>query len=249
MAFNNADNNSRNNNGPVVFSSYNAGNSTGMDPSSINYTFINRMLKIAIAPLKQDNGSEIAYDHKNEASIWITHTKARTLLKEIRRVQSGEIKNGGVNSGKDGLIRFCNGEEFGIDGQCLVINKLNENGEVLSTYMYQFKKKHHYGIENFSQEDSKHKKVYYDDTEVEQLCDLLEEYYKAMSGGPAYAIMDAQSFTQTRQETKLDLVMSKLGIEYRQGTTSRSSSQQSFFNNNSSEQGRSMRSSAIEDLE
>lgn len=251
MAFNNTNNNNNREYSPIVYSAYTTGNKDGIDPSQLNYSFVNRLLKVAIAPLKTDTGNDIVYDHQNEAVVWLTHTKARTLYEEIEKVIRGDISNGGVPTGSDGLIRFSDGKEFGIDGFCLVINKLNSStGEVQSSYMYQFKKKHHYGVENFDPKDSSHKKVYYDMTEIDQLKDLLMDYYKAMSGGTAYAIMDYQRFDTNRTNTKIDLIMSKLGVEYKSGMTSRaSSSQQSYFSKEDSEGGRSMRSSTMEELE
>ena len=67
---------------------------------------------------------------------------------QIQRVLSGEIANGGVPTGKDGLIRFCDGKELGVNNYCLVINKINESGEVTSSYAYEFKSKYHYAVQN-----------------------------------------------------------------------------------------------------
>ncbi len=249
MAFNNPNNNSNNNEySPIVYSAYATGNSEGIDPSQLNYSFVNRLLKISISPLKQDNGNEIAYDHQNAAVVWLTHTKARTLVKEIKKVLNGEITNGGVVTGSNGLIRFSDGKELGIDGYCLIINKLNEDGEIQASYSYQFKKKHHYGVENFNPQDSSHKKVYYDLTEIDQLMDLLTDYSRAMSGAMAYSVLDYDRRETGRFITKIDLIMSKLGVEYKTGMTSRSS-QSSFFSKNDSDQGRTMRSSTMDDLE
>ena len=49
--------------------------------------------------------------------------------------------------------------------------------------------------------------------------------------------------------TKIDLIMSKLGIEYKTGMTSRSSSSRSFFDNSDPSSDRSMRSATMDDLD
>lgn len=249
---NNYDNNKREQYMPVYYSSYNAGNPDGVDPSALSYSFYNRMLKLSISPVKMNNGDKISYDHDNAASVWLTHTKARLFREEILKVLKGEISNGGVPTGAEGLVRFIDGKELGINNYCLVINKVNESGEVTASYAYEFKSKYHYAVENYDPKDSSHKKVYYNDLEIQQLLDLLESYYISMTGAVAYSVMDATRFTTNTSNSKIDLIMSKMGIEYKPGTTSRASSSSSYFDGNrgsSSESDRSMRSATMDDLD
>lgn len=247
MALGNYDNN-KEEYMPVYYSKYNTGNPDGIDPSALSYSFYNRMLKLSISPLKMTNGDKISYDHDNAAVVWLTHTKARMLADQIRKVLNGDISNGGVNTGKEGLVRFCDGKELGIKNYCLIINKVNENGEVLSAYAYEFKTHYHYAVENYDPKDSTHKKVYYDNIEVDQLLDLLESYYISMTGAVAYSVMDGMRFNTNSTNTKIDLIMSKLGVEYKSGMSSRSSS--SFFDtDHNTTNDRSMRSATMDDLE
>ena len=248
---NNYDNNKKEQYMPVYYSSYNAGNAEGVDPSSLSYSFYNRMLKLSISPVKMNSGDKVSYDHENAAIVWLTHTKARLLHDAILRVLNGEVSNVGVPTGAEGLVRFIDGKELGINNYCLVINKVNENGEVTSSYAYEFKTKHHYHVENYDPKDSSHKKVYNNNLEVQQLLDLLESYYIAMTGAVAYSVMDANRFNTNTTNTKIDLIMSKLGVEYKPGTTSRTSS---FFDSNkgsssSDFEGRSMREATMDDLD
>lgn len=250
MALGNYDNNSRKEFMPVYYSAYGTGNKDGIDPSALSYSFYNRMLKISISPLKVNNGDKVSYDHENAASVWLTHTKARLLHDQILKVLEGNIANGGVPTGTEGLVRFCDGKELGINNYCLIINKVNEAGEVTSAYAHEFKTKHHYAIENFDPKDSSHKKVYDNGLEIRQLLDLLETYYISMTGAQAYAVMDANRFTTNTNNTKIDLIMSKLGIDYKPGTSSR---QSSYFDNerssSSESDGRSMRAATMDDLD
>lgn len=230
MALGNYDNNKKNQWTPVYYSQYGAGNSEStVDPSAIGYSFYNRMLKITISPVKMNNGDKVSYDHDNAAIVWLTHTKARLLHDAIERVLSGEVSNVGVPTGTEGFVRFSDGKELGVNNYCLIINKVNENGEVISGYAYEFKSKHHYHVENFNPNDASHKKVYNNNLEVQQLLDLLKTYYESMTGAIAYSVMDGMRFTTDSQNTKMDLVMSKLGIDYKPGTTSRQSSGSSYF--------------------
>ena len=252
MALGNNDNNKREQYMPAYYSAYNTGNPEGVDPSALSYSFYNRMLKLSISPLKMNNGDKVSYDHENAAVVWITHTKARLLHDVILKVMNGEISNGGVPTGVEGLVRFCDGKELGVNNYCLIINKVNEDGEVTSSYAYEFKSKHHYHIENYDPKDSSHKKVYNNNLEVQQLLDLLETYYMSMTGAMAYSVMDANRFNTNAINTKIDLIMSKMGVEYKPGTTSRSSSGSSYFDGNrgtTSDSDRSMRAATMDDLD
>ena len=249
MALGNYDNNKKEYL-PVYYSGYGAGNKDGIDPSALSYTFYNRMLKLSISPLKVANGDKVTYDHENAAVVWLTHTKARMLADQIKKVLNGEISNGGVNTGNEGLIRFSDGKELGINGYCLIINKVNEAGEVLSSYAYEFKAHYHFAVENYNPQNSEHKKFYYETIEVQQLLDLLESYYMAMTGAVAYSVMDGMRFNTNSTNTKIDLIMSKMGVEYKSGMTSRSSG--SFFDNDHSNSGsgdRNMRTATMDELD
>ena len=254
MALGNYDNNRKQQYMPVYYSQYGAGNKDSeVDPSAIGYSFYNRMLKLTISPLKMTSGDKVSYDHENAAIVWLTHTKARLLYDAIQKVLSGEVSNVGVPTGSEGFVRFSDGKELGVNNYCLIINKINENGEVISGYAYEFKSKHHYHVENFNPNDASHKKVYNHNLEVQQLLDLLKSYYMSMTGAMAYSVIDGLRFTTDSQNTKMDLIMSKLGVEYKPGTTSRQSSGSSYFDNNrgvsSEADSRSMRAATMEDLD
>lgn len=256
MALGNYDNNKKQQYMPVYYSQYGAGNKDSeIDPSAIGYSFYNRMLKLTISPLKMSSNSDkVSYDHENAAIVWLTHTKARLLHDAIQKVLNGEVSNVGVPTGTEGFVRFSDGKELGVNNYCLIINKINnETGEITGGYAYEFKSKHHYHVEDFNPNNASHKKVYNNNLEVQQLLDLLKTYYEAMTGATAYSVIDAMRFTTDSQNTKMDLVMSKLGIEYKPGTTSRQSSGQSYFDNNrgvsSEADSRSMRAATMEDLD
>lgn len=248
MALGNYDNNKKEYI-PVYYSGYGTGNKDGIDPSALSYSFYNRMLKLSISPMKASTGDKVTYDHDNAAIVWLTHTKARMLYDQIKRVISGEISNGGVSTGTESIVRFSDGKELGINNYCLIINKVDENGKVLSSYAYEFKSHYHFAVENYNPNDSNYKKHFYDTIEVEQLLDLLNTYYMAMTGAIAYSVMDGMRFNTNATNTKMDLVMSKLGIEYKSGMTSRSSFGSYFDNSHNASEDRNMRTATMDDLD
>ena len=70
-----------------------------------------------------------------------------------------------------------------------------------------------------------------------------------MSGAMAYSVMDGMRFNINANNTKMDLIMSKLGVEYKAGMTSRSSSNRSYFDNTDPSTDRSIRTATMDDLE
>ena len=57
----------------------------------------------------------------------------------------------------------------------------------------------------------------------------MDEYVKAMTGAISYSVMDMARFDVSRINTKIELVMNKLGIESK---SSRQVSSESYFNKN-----------------
>lgn len=253
MAFGQSDNNEKKNYEPQVYSPYKMSNIEGIDPSALGITFFRNLLQISISPKNQNTGDKISFDHDNAIKVYLTHTKARILQNEIMRVRNGEIDNGGVNTGADGLVTFSNGKELGIAGPCLIIRKVDQDGTVVSSYAYEFKTNYHCGIENFNQNSSAHDKFFYDDIEVDQFITLLEEYYKAMTGAIAYSVIENSKYDTSRMNTKIGLIAEKLGVTFEKGGNySRGGS--SYFNNqnssssSSNDQSKSMRASTLDEV-
>lgn len=218
---------------PEVYSCYNMSNVEGVDPSALSSSFFRNLLKLTISPKLQNPTGDKLWDHENAACVYITHTKARMLAKEIDDVLEGKKFNGGVNTGADGLISFSDGKEVGSPFYCLIIRKLDNQGSILGSYIYEFKSNYHYGISNFNASDSSHDKDYYDMLEIEQFKELLIGYYNAMNNAIAYSVVNNMRFDISRINTKLNDIAEANGITYGNGNGySNNSSSRSFFNNN-----------------
>lgn len=204
---------------PTVYSQYKMSNigENCIDPSCINFTFWNSTLKISIAPKKQTNGDEVAFDYENDIAIYLNHTKARILYEEICKFQEDPVKynSSGVPSGS-GLITISNGKEFGVDCPCIVIRKTDEAGIPVSSYAYQIKNDYHFSIRNYDDKNGTFDKVTSDYTqlELEQIKTLLKTYYEAMTGAMAYSVIDQNKYEAGRTSTKLDQIAAKLGVQF-----------------------------------
>lgn len=216
---------------PTVYSPYRMSNIQGFDPSIINFTFWNNNLKISIAPKKQ--GDEVSFDHDNAISIYLSHVKARILYEEICKFQADPVKynSSGIASGQ-GLITISNGKEFGVDCPCIVIRKVDESGNVVSSYAYQIKNDYYYVIRNYDETNNSFDKVTedYASIELEQLKTLLMEYYKAMTGAMAYSVIEQSKYDNTRISNKLDQIANKLGVQFNSGKGGYNKSSSSVFN-------------------
>lgn len=238
MALGDYDNNNRKFYEPLVYATpYNVSNTDGVDPSALSFQFFRGMLKISISPMKSNTkpGDKQVFDHDNAASVWLTAVKAKMLLAEIENAQKNPDStiNGGVLAG-EGLISFSSGKELGVTTPCLIIRKLNlDTGAVLTSYAYQFKTDYHYAIRNFDATTSDFMKIYYNDLEVDMFKSLLASYIKAISGSFAYATLYAMKYDIQKNNTKIGMIMDKLGIEKPEyNNSSRQSYSNSFFNRN-----------------
>ena len=250
--YNNTNSNKNNNYSPVVYSPYRMSNAeSDVDQTALGFSFWNNMLKISIAPKKQ-NTNEIAFDFDNAVVIYLSHTKARILYEEICNFQKNPgLINAGVPSGS-ALITISNGKEFGSATPCLVIRKINtESGSTEASYAYQFKTDYHYGIRNYNEKDGSFDKVSteYNFLEIEQLKTLLMEYYTAITGAVAYSVIDQMKYDVSRFNTKCNLIAEKLGVEFKGGEKASSPKSSTSYFNSKSSTGSSYTSVAAADIE
>lgn len=190
------------------------------DPSELSFSFWKNMLKVTISPKIEPRPEDkyVMYDHnpQNNISILLNPVKAKMFHDEIiAMLEDGgkTINNVGVNSGLNGLITLSNGKEFGVDGYMLVIRKLDENGATQSSYSYQFNNPEYYmTIRDFDESSRGYNKQYHERVEIDYLLVMLESFYRDQTYTTAYTIIDAEKYNFNRLNTKIELVMDKLGI-------------------------------------
>lgn len=240
----NIDNNKKNKNiSEIYVPAFNTSSPEGLDPSSLSYSYAgNGFLRITITPLKFDNPNDSAaykYDNDNATFILLSPTKAQVFAREIRTLLANKdtINNVGVNtiSSKDNHITyiiFSNGKELGVENNCLIIRKMDETGNILSTYGYQFKGNPNlFGIRNFDESSKHFERSEYPDMEIENLLTILEGFYKSMSGTQAFANAYYGRFEQSKVMGSLRQIMDKLGIEKSSEYNRMGRNNNSFFNN------------------
>ena len=205
---NNNYNNNEKRNYPTVYSNYKMSNAESQDPSQLSFAFsFNGLLKIIIAPKKGEDNGFISYDHENEAFAYISYTKAKILVEEIKRLMNGEIISTAVPT-KHGLvcIGLVNGKYV------LSIADIDpDTGLIMSSYSYTFKD-NHTAINNYDANSGQYDTYGYADIELYMIKDLLEQYYLSTSNAVAYSVINANRFTDERTKNSLDAIKKQLNI-------------------------------------
>ena len=198
---------------------FNNGEST-IDPTCLTFGFWKKCLRIGICPKKAENtnGDYNAYDTENAIYIYLSHSKARILYEEVKKFISDPITYNGVGVPTNtGLITLHRGEDYGCDSPVVTIHKLNESGEVISAFAYQFKTDFYYSIRDYNAKTSSFTKVVdeYKTMELEMFATLLDEYVKSMTYATAYTVVDLMAYPNNKTNEKLEAIMAATGAQLR----------------------------------
>ena len=202
---------------PEIYSAYSMSNKDGLvDPSMLSIRFWNGMMKLSIFPKLPNPTTEHVWNKDDGMTLYLNHTKARELAIGIDMVMDTKnakkpIHSYGVITGKDGLVCFSDGKEIGIDSPCLIFRKIDqENGNVISSYIYEFRVDYHYAVINFNPKDASYDRITLDSIEVEQFKDILKSYYNAMTSAIAYSVVNTSQFRYLTD--KVDKIGESVGI-------------------------------------
>ena len=254
-------NNQQQKSGPevTVYSGYRMNNAESkIDATCMTFRFWKSNLCIGIFPRKNTGNDEVAFDMDNGITIYLSHTKARILKHEIEGFLENPLANKsvGVPSGQ-ALITISDGTEYGKETPMLTIRKIGENGEILASFAYEFKRDYYFSVRNYNEKDGKYESVFgdYQNIELEQFITVLDEYIKASTNAVAFTVMDQRKYSNARTENKLDAIAAALGVDTAKSSNNggRKYSGTSYFNNNNSSQSSSSsvgyESASIDDLE
>lgn len=219
---------------PTIYSRISFANKDSkIDPTRLQFSHWNGMLKISILP-KVPGADE--YSFKDSVALHLSVPKAYILIKEIEHYQNDRNEGRdtnffyGVNTPK-GLVGIIMGDEFGqARVPLLTIMRLDEDGNVLNSYAYELKGGDFYtSIRNFRQNTKEFEKFAYEDVELELIKMQLSQYVEAMTMSQAFACVEATKFQDNQVFRSLNQIKDKLGIR-----VDRKSNAGDFFNGNSS---------------
>lgn len=114
------------------------------------------------------------------------------------------------------------------------ICKVNPDGSKDKEVRFNFSKDYYYSLNYSDYAKMKCDKVFHNNIEIHIIKNALREFANAMTGSYAYATLYYGRFDYSRINTKIDLVMDKLGIPKLSGNSGSSfvGSNNNFFNRN-----------------
>lgn len=201
---------------------------------ALTFTFWKGTLKVAIT----ETGS--AQDGRNNelAYIHLSPTKARILADAVHRISADAETKAiyGVDTGTGETRGFIAiGRDMG--KPFLFIAKVNANGGYESSQRFDFNTNYNYMLNVHDLTNLKCQKEYMNNVELDQFCNLLEDYARCASGAMGASFYDIGRYENAKLSNMVRKVAEKTGAidpsKYGNGGGGRSSN--SFFNNVGSE--------------
>lgn len=203
-----------------------------IDPTCLTFGYWKRCLRIGICPKKADSGDVVSFDTDNAIYIYLSHSKARILYEEVRKFMNDSITYNGVGVPTNtGLITLHRGDIYGCDTPVLTIRKLNDTGETIAAFAYQFKSDYYYSIRDYNPNDGSFTKVMdeYKNLELDMFATILDEYVKSMTYAEAYAVSELSIYANNRITDRLEAIMAATGAQLRRQNSN--SGAANLFNN------------------
>lgn len=234
--FNNYSNNQNLNNksnDPTVYSDYRMNNAESrIDATCLSIKYWKKNLCIGIFPRKNTGNDEISFDMDNGITIYMSHTKARILKNEIELFLSDPVKYNavGVSSGQ-AAITISNGVEYGKSTPVLTIRKVDADGKVVASFVYEFKTDYWFSIRNYDG-GLDYNSVYsdYKDIEIRQLLTVLDEYIKASTNAVAFSVMNQRNYSFNKLSNSVEAIAASLGVNT--NTSASMNKRSSYFTSN-----------------
>ena len=229
---------------PTVYSQYRMNNAnSSVDKTCLTLQYWKNALRISICPRNPDSPDDApTFDVKNGISVYLNHNKARILYHELCGFMENpeEYDNHGVDSGS-GLITFSTGKEFNSKFPLIIIRRIDETGNISSSFAYEVKGEYHYAVCGFSEQNKDFTRKYYPELELEQFKDVLRTYYESMTYATAYSVLEQEKYELLKLSSKLNRIGEKLGIDLTGGSYggNQRSSSTSFFSQNNGSSSRS----------
>lgn len=249
-------NNNNQNYDPTYFSRIRFKN----DGLSLGFSFWKGLLKISITKAKETGSG---YEFDELAYIHLSPLRAKELsdvLKDFVNRPYNEKNMFGVDAGSSDTRNII---VFGVDHHTstkdsikryVIVGKVSPDGNLIDPVRFDFNSDYHFSIEWKDLDKMDCSKVYNNDLEINMFIHVLDQFYLAMTGAMSYSVMDMGRFDNSRLNTKIGLIMDKLGIERAGGNKTYTGGSNSYFNRSgagspqNTNRGRS-ESRSIEDLE
>lgn len=216
---------------PSVYGYQYANKDSTIDRTMLNFCMWKGTIRIGIYPIiESDSSDEIRYDKKNGVTAYLTPSKALMFAKILKNYKEDRKNNSnhGVAAGQS-LITVVNPEDYDKSDANTVISirKINQNGQIESSYCYEFKKNFYNEVNGFNEKTGSFKQEFskFNDLELDMFIIQLEEYVKAMTNAQAFSTLHNSYYIY-------DKIASKLGLDLNTNYNSNGYNRQSYFNTN-----------------
>lgn len=226
---------------PTTYPKIRFANSTSkVDATQLKFQFMYGLLNIQVIPKMADNsgmnGERVKYDYDNSIDVWISYNHAYILSTEIKRLMKvndpNQLKYVGVPTKKDEIINFGFGVDYGTENFILSASKLNPDGSVQKSYIYEFNDAGYNSIVNFDMNTKKFTKNPIHNVEVQMFLNILDEYVTSSTGAAAYMNRYYARYENTRRYEMLSGICDKLGVSVNNKPNYSRNNGGGFFNNN-----------------
>lgn len=208
-----------------------------VDPTALQYQFLYGLLNISICPKKEGTNSDYTnYDFDKKVQIWLSYSHAYMLKKEIERLlevnDRNELYSVSIAVKDTTIITFSYGDKYGSDNYVLSIANVSADGQIQSSYLYEFPDDRYNSIIDFDPTTKNYKRNQLHNVEVDMFLKILEQYVEAVTGAQAYMNRYYGRFDDNRQYNLIASMAEKMGIQTR-GRYSRNNEPGFFSNGNS----------------
>lgn len=200
---------------------------------TLSPTFWKGSLKLSITERNGENNEEIGYIHLSPMKA---STMAYYAQKIIDDEETFDIYGVDTGTGENrGLIAV--GREMG--KPYVFIAKVDANGSYLSSFKFMFNVDYHYGLQINDLDRLSFQKEYFNNAELIQFKQLLEDYARSSNGAYAFSVHDIARYETAKSQNFLRQIAEKVGVELKGSNGSRytGSSNNSFFSGNNSSSG------------
>lgn len=183
---------------------------------ALSFSFRSGLLIAEISEIKQ------GFQYESLENIYISPTKASLLVKEIKKFKAylneGNVvanKAFGVTTGMGEKVSYIGFHASPNKNILITIGKIDGSGNITNSVTIPLNNEYHYAIEWNNIESMDLEKVYYNNTELDQIEVMLEDFARAMTGSFAYSVTDLARYDIAGIKGKMDPIYDKLGIEKR----------------------------------
>ena len=200
---------------------------------ALGFTFKSGLLVIEISQLDSSNG----FNYTSLQSINVSPTKAKIFAGQIETFKE-YYKEGNITPGRAFGINAGMGEKvsyIGIHADTnkdifVTIGKIDNEGQILEHSTFTMNRNYHYGLEWNDINAMSLVKTYYDNIELDQFHDIVNQFANYMNGAIAYSAFDLGRYEINRLSKKIDPIYDKLGIE-RYNSNGNKGGTNNFLNN------------------